>query len=200
MGRKAKYLTESAKKKAKREKRTVGLQKSIYYIWEKYFPRGQMPSARQKRHQTVSMKLANCQYSCRVFVLTSRSDHVIIYATEKLIMDGGLPNYRPTRLNDSGNFFRPLTKNRRFFHIFIFYLNSPNHALHSCILLGVFLVGKSYWISIFNVESGHTSQSTALVCLSCISVSSSLPLTSSASTFHAVRTTMTVKHLSPSPL
>ena len=30
MGRKAKYLTESGKKKAKREKRTVGLQKSIY--------------------------------------------------------------------------------------------------------------------------------------------------------------------------
>ena len=30
MGRKAKYLTELAKKKAKREKRTVGLQKSIY--------------------------------------------------------------------------------------------------------------------------------------------------------------------------
>ena len=30
MGRKAKYLTESAKKRAKREKRTVGLQKSIY--------------------------------------------------------------------------------------------------------------------------------------------------------------------------
>ena len=30
MGRKAKYLTESAKKNAKREKRTVGLQKSIY--------------------------------------------------------------------------------------------------------------------------------------------------------------------------
>ena len=30
MGRKVKYLTESAKKKAKREKRTVGLQKSIY--------------------------------------------------------------------------------------------------------------------------------------------------------------------------
>ena len=29
-GRKAKYLTESAKKKAKREKRTVGLQKLIY--------------------------------------------------------------------------------------------------------------------------------------------------------------------------
>ena len=95
------------------------------------------------------MKLADCQDSCRVFVLTSRSDHVIVYATAKLIMDGGLPNYRPTRLNDSGNFFRPLTKNRRFFHIFIFYLNSPNHALHSCILLGVFLVGKSYWISIF---------------------------------------------------
>ena len=42
MGRKAKYLAESAKKKAKREKRTVGLQKSIYL--EKYFPRGQMPS------------------------------------------------------------------------------------------------------------------------------------------------------------
>ena len=77
---------------------------------------------------------------------------MIVYATAKLIMDGGLPNYRPTRLNDSGNFFRPLTKNRRFFHIFIFYLNSPNHALHSCILLGVFLVGKSYWISIFNLE------------------------------------------------
>ena len=151
MGRKAKYLTESAKKKAKREKRTVGLQKSIY-IWEKYFPRGQMPSARQKRHQTVSMKLADCQDSCRVFVLTSRSDHVIVYATAKLIMDGGLPNYRPTRLNDSGNFFHPLTKNRRFFHIFIFYLDSPNHALHSCILLGVFLVGKSYWISIFKSE------------------------------------------------
>ena len=89
-------------------------------IWEKYFPRGQMPSARQKRHQTVSMKLADCQDSCRVFVLTSRSDHVIVYATAKLIMDGGLPNYRPTRLNDSGNFFRPLTKNRRFSHIFIF--------------------------------------------------------------------------------
>ena len=98
-------------------------------IWEKYFPRGQMPNARQKRHQTVSMKLADCQDSCRVFVLTSRSDHVIVYATAKLIMDGGLPNYRPTRLNDSGNFFRPLTKNRRFLHIFIFYLNSPNHAL-----------------------------------------------------------------------
>ena len=30
MGRKAKYLTESTKKKAKREKRTVVLQKSIY--------------------------------------------------------------------------------------------------------------------------------------------------------------------------
>ena len=119
-------------------------------IWEKYFPRGQMPSARQKRHQTVSMKLADCQDSCSVFVLTSRSDHVIVYAMAKLIMDGGLPNYRPTRLNYSGNFFRPLTKNKRFFHIFIFYLNSPNHALHSCILLGVFLVGKSYWISIFN--------------------------------------------------
>ena len=117
-------------------------------IWEKYFPRGQVPSARQKRHQTVSMKLADCQDSCRVFVLTSRSDHVIVYATAKLIMDGGLPNYRPTRLNDSGNLFCPLTKNRRFIHIFIFYL--PNHALHSCILLGVFLVGKSYWISIFN--------------------------------------------------
>ena len=113
-----------------------------------------MPSARQKRHQTVSMKLADCQDSCRVFVLTSRSDHVIVYATAKLIMDGGLPNYRHTRLNDSGNFFRPLTKNRRFFHIFIFYLNSPNHALHSCILLGVFLVGKSYWISIF--KNSHT--------------------------------------------
>ena len=65
------------------------------------------------------MKLADCQDSCRVFVLTSRSDHVIVYATAKLIMDGGLPKYRPTRLNDSGNFFRPLTKNRRFFHIFI---------------------------------------------------------------------------------
>ena len=97
-------------------------------IWEKYFPRGQMPNARQKRHQTVSVKLADCQDSCRVFVLTSRSDHVIVYATEKLIMDGGLPNYRPTRLNDSDNFFRPLTKKRRFFHIFIFYLNSPNHT------------------------------------------------------------------------
>ena len=35
-----------------------------------------------------------------------------------------MPNYRPTRLNDSGNFFRPLTKNRRFFNILIFYLNS----------------------------------------------------------------------------
>ena len=80
-------------------------------IWEKYFPRGQMPSARQKRHhQTVSMKLADCQDSCRVFVLTCRSDHVIVYATAKLIVDGGLPNFRPTRLNDSGNFFRPLTK------------------------------------------------------------------------------------------
>ena len=29
-GKKRKYLTESAKKKVKREKRTVGLQKSIY--------------------------------------------------------------------------------------------------------------------------------------------------------------------------
>ena len=105
MGRKAKYLTESAKKKAKREK---------------YFPRGQMPSARQKRHQTVSMKLADCQDSCRVFVLTSRSDHVIVYATAKLIMDGGLPNYRPTRLNDSGNFFRPLTKKYTIFPHFLF--------------------------------------------------------------------------------
>ncbi len=56
-----------------------------------------------------SIKLADCQYSCRVFVLTSRSDHVIVYAA-KLIMDGGLRNYRPTRLNDIGNFFRPLTK------------------------------------------------------------------------------------------
>ena len=63
-------------------------------ICEKYFPRGQMSSARQKRHQTDSMKLADCQDSCRVFVLTSRSDHVIVYATAKLIMDGGLPNYR----------------------------------------------------------------------------------------------------------
>ena len=117
-----------------------------------------MPSARQKHHQTVSMKLADCQDICRVFVLTSRSDHVIVYATAKLIMDGGLPNYRPTRLNDSGNFFRPLTKNRRFFHIFSFYLNSPNHALHSCILLGVFLVGKSYWISIFKGQLVFTKE------------------------------------------
>ena len=30
MGRKAKYLIDSAKKKANQEKRTVGLQKSIY--------------------------------------------------------------------------------------------------------------------------------------------------------------------------
>ena len=30
--------------------------------------------------------------------------------TATLIMDGGLPNYRPTRLNDSGNFVRPLKK------------------------------------------------------------------------------------------
>ena len=107
------------------------------------------------------MKLADCQDSCRVFVLTSRSDHVFVYATAKLIMDGGLPNYRPTRLNDSGNSFRPLTKNRRFFHIFIFYLNSHNHALHSCILLGVFLVGKSYWISIFKVL--HLNENTHCV-------------------------------------
>ena len=143
MGRKAKYLTESAKKKAKREKRTVGLQKSIYL--------GKVFSAwtDAKRTTEASSDRLDCQDSCRVFVLTSRSDHVIVYATAKLIMDGGLPNYRPTRLNDSGNLFRPLTKNRRFFHIFIFYLNSPNHALHSFILLGVFLVGKSYWISIF---------------------------------------------------
>ena len=109
MGRKAKYLTESPKKKAKRESGPWDYRNRS--IWEKYFPRGQMPSARQKRHQTVSMKLADCQDSCLVFVLTSRrSDHVIVYATAKLIMDGGLPNYRPTRLNDSGNFFRPLTK------------------------------------------------------------------------------------------
>ena len=110
MGRKAKYLTKSAKKKAKRESGPYTWDYRNRSIWEKYFPRGQMPSARQKRHQTVSMKLADCQDSCRVFVLTSRSDHVIVYATAKLIMDGGLPNYRHTRLNDSGNFFRPLTK------------------------------------------------------------------------------------------
>ena len=115
MGRKAKYLTDSAKLSEK----SGPWDYRNRSIWEKYFPRGQMPSARQKRHQTVSMKLADCQDSCRVFVLTSRSAHVIVYATAKLIMDGGLPNYRPTRLNDSGNFFRPLTKNRRFFHIFI---------------------------------------------------------------------------------
>ena len=114
------------------------------------------------------MKLADCQDSCRVFVLTSRSDHVIVYATAKLIMDGGLPNYRPTRLNDSGNFFRPLTKNRRFFHIFIFYLNSPNHALHSCILLGVFLVGKSYWISIFKMSCMLLKMSCMLLKMSCM--------------------------------
>ena len=84
MGRKAKYLTESAKKKSKREKDYRNRS-----IWEKYFPRGQMPSARQKRHQTVSIKLADCQDSCRVCVLISRSDHVIVYATAKLIMDGG---------------------------------------------------------------------------------------------------------------
>ena len=110
MGRKAKYLTESAKKKAKNSEKSGPWDYRNRSIWEKYFPRGQMPSARQKRHQTVSMKLADCQDSCRVFVLTSRSDHVIVYATAKLIMDGGLPNYRPTRLNDSGNFFRPLIK------------------------------------------------------------------------------------------
>ena len=85
-----------------------------------------------------------------MFVLTSRSDHVIVYATAKLIMDGGLPNYRPTRLNDSGNFFRPLKKIDDF-STFFFNLNSPNHALQSCILLGVVLVFKSYWISIFNI-------------------------------------------------
>ena len=79
--------------------------------------------------------------SCRVFVLTSRSDHVIVYATAKLIMDGGLPNYRPTRLNDSGNFFHPLTKIDDF-SSFIFYLNSPNHALHSCIFIGCLLGGQ----------------------------------------------------------
>ena len=37
MGRKAKYLTESAKKKAKREKQTVGLQKSIYMYLGRVF-------------------------------------------------------------------------------------------------------------------------------------------------------------------
>ena len=90
-------------------------------IWEKYFPRGQMPSERQNRHQTVSMKLADCQDSCRVFVLTSRSDHVIVYATAKLIMDGGLPNYRPTRLNDSGFLSSP-DKKIDDFSTFLFFI------------------------------------------------------------------------------
>ena len=68
------------------------------------------------------MKLADCQDSWRVFVLTSRSDHVIVYATAKLIVDDGLPNYRPTRLNDSGNFFRPLTKKIDDFSTFLFFI------------------------------------------------------------------------------
>ena len=112
------------------------------FIWEKYFPRGQMPSARQKCHQTVWMKLADCQDSCRVFVLTSRSDHVFVYATAKLIMDGGLPNYRPTRLNDSGNFFRPLTKNRRFFHIFIFLFEFAQSCTTLVYIIGCRLDGQ----------------------------------------------------------
>ena len=45
--------------------------------------------------------------------------------------------------------FVPYQKSKRFFHIFILYLNSPNHALHSCVLLGVLLMGKSYCRGIF---------------------------------------------------
>ena len=50
--------------------------------------------------------------------------------------------------------FVPYQKSKRFFHIFIFYLNSPNHALHSCVLLGVLLMGKSYCRGIFKVRGG----------------------------------------------
>ena len=147
MGRKAKYLTQSAKKKAKREKRPWDYRNRS--IWEKYFPRGQMPSARQKRHQTVSMKLADCQDSCRVFVLTFRSDHVIVYATAKLIMNDGLPNYRPTRLNDSGNFFRPLTKKIDDCSTFLFLFEFAQ----SCTTLVYYYWVSSWWANRIGLAS-----------------------------------------------
>ena len=88
------------------------------------------------------MKLADCQDSCRVFVLTSRSDHVIVYATAKLIMDGGLPNYRPTRLNDSGNFFRPLTKKSTIFPHFYFLFEFAQSCTTLVYIIGCLLGGQ----------------------------------------------------------
>ena len=61
-----------------------------------------MPSARQKRHLTVSMKLADCQDSCRVFVLTSRSDRVIVCATSLVTMLSQNPRYKCSQISVSG--------------------------------------------------------------------------------------------------
>ena len=88
-------------------------------------------------------------------LFTSRGDHVIVYALAKESMDGGLPNYQPTRLNGMGNFFCPIRKKYTFFPHF--YLNSSNHALHSCILLDFFLVGKSYWIGTFKYKKNKNT-------------------------------------------
>ena len=75
-----------------------------------------------------------------------------VYGLAKESLDGGLPNYQPTRLNGSGNFFFPPNKKVHIFSTFLFfYLNSSNHVLHSCILLGLFLVGKSYCLHTFNI-------------------------------------------------
>ena len=94
----------------------------------------------------LSMKLADCQDGCRVFLLTSRGDHVSaqadIFETAKLIMDGGLPNYRSTRFNDSGNLFRPTTKKYTVFPQFYFLFEFAHSCTTLVYIIGYFLGGQ----------------------------------------------------------
>ena len=59
---------------------------------------------------------------CTPWLLTSRGDHVSVYGLAKESLDGGLPNYQPTRLNGSGNFFFPPNKKVHIFSTFLFFI------------------------------------------------------------------------------
>ena len=65
-----------------------------------------------------------------------------IFETAKLIMDGGLPNYRSTRFNDSGNLFRPTTKKYTVFPQFYFLFEFAHSCTTLVYIIGSFLGGQ----------------------------------------------------------
>ena len=86
------------------------------------------------------------QKSMARFLLTSRGDHVIaksgVHALAKLSMNGGYPNYQPTRFNDISNFFRPVTKNYTFFTPFYFLFKFAKSRTTLLNIIGCFLDGQ----------------------------------------------------------